>query len=121
MYFFLKLIYRFNFEVGLVKFVELIFIVKFLDIEVVIYINFDIQFEFINFKNKREMCKNVKEMNNMSNIFFRFVFVNDLFICLLVILKNDEFVVEFWDRIKLFLLNVVFFFQYFCIFENGSY
>lgn len=42
MYFFLKLIYRFNFEVGLVKFVELIFIVKFLDIEVVIYINFDI-------------------------------------------------------------------------------
>lgn len=42
MYFFLKLIYRYNFEVGLVKFVELIFIVKFLDIEVVIYINFDI-------------------------------------------------------------------------------
>lgn len=56
------------------------------------------------------MCKNVKEMKNMSDIFFRFVFINDLFICLLVILKNDEFVVEFWDRIKLFLLNVVFFF-----------
>lgn len=67
------------------------------------------------------MCKNVKETNNTSNIPFRLVLVNDLLTCPLVTLKNDEFVVESRDRIKLLPSNVVLSFQHFRISENGSY
>lgn len=109
----LKLTHRYNFEVGLAKLAESISTAKFSDIEAVIHTNLDTQSELINPKNKREMCKNVKETKNTSDIPFRLVLINDLLTCPLVTLKNDEFVVESQDRIKLLPLNVVLSFSIF--------
>lgn len=106
---------RHEFEVGFTKFAESVSSSNFLGTKAVIHTNLDTNSELLNPPNDEEMCKHVKETNNTSGIPFRLVLINDLLTCPFVTLKNDEFVLESPDRIRLLPLNVVLSFQHFRI------
>lgn len=106
---------RHEFEVGFTKFAESVSSSNFLGTKAVIHTNLDTYSKLLNPPNDEEMCKHVKETNNTSGIPFRLVLINDLLTCPFVTLKNDEFVLESPDRIRLLPLNVVLSFQHFRI------
>lgn len=67
------------------------------------------------------ICKIVEESDQIENVFYRPVLINQLLVCQLITLKSEEFVVEGPLRIRILSSKKTLSFQEFRVSNNGSY